>query len=297
MKKFDSKIHKTMGSLPPALMQHVSGMDISNATVIFNDAITEIARDFHAQLAAGTAIADIKPRTAEIFGMPVQMQYVASGSIGSVYKIRIGNDVFALKINRDASIGEMRAMAMQSRARNLVNKMYIGQIFEHNGQQYSWILSDYVARDRKNSFSRAMEKLYYAYLTKGIDIIDAHLNNFMDGKLIDQASFTTRAGKIDDIKKLTRTEVDAVKKLVFYIKTDNVPDFQKLMEKLSKTNPAVINYMFFAMKFGKSPIFGPGNTDAFSVKLRKFESIVDTARRSAIPRTNAPHKMNSSREM
>ena len=286
-----------MGSIPPALMRRVAGMDISAATAAFNDAITEIAHDFHAELAAGTAIEDIKPRTTEIFGMPVRLQYVASGSAGSVYKIQIGDDVFALKINRNASIGEMGVISTQSRARNLVNKMYMGHVFEHDGKKYSWILSEYVGRDPENSFHRAMEKLYYAYLTKGVTIVDAHPNNFMDGKLIDTASFTTRNGKIDDIKKLTRTEVDAVKKLVFYIKTDNVAAFQELMEKLSKTNPAVVNYMFFAMKFGKSPIFGPGKTDPFSVKLRKFESIVDTVRRRPAPQTIVPHNLAQSREI
>lgn len=282
MKKFDHKIHKTMGSIPPALMPHIGDMDAAAATTEFNNAITEIARDFHTALAADKRPEDIKLTSREIFGMPVTLDYVASGSIGSVYKIQIGDHTFALKINRNSSTGELGVMPRQSRARNLVNKMYMGAVFEHDSRKYSWVLSDYIARDRENSFARAMEKLFYAYLTKGVTITDAHSNNFIDGKLIDQASFTNRTGKIDDIQKLTRTEVDAVKKLVYYIKTDNEPAFQKMITKLSQTNPAVINYMFFAMKFGKSPIFGPGKTDPFSVKLRKFESIVDTVRRAGM---------------
>lgn len=295
MKKFDRSIHQTMGSLPPVLMQRIDGMDMAAATAVFKNAISDIAVDFHNQLAAGAELKDIKLHAGEIFGMPVQMEYIASGSVGSVYKIQIGDAVFALKINRNAAAGEMAVMAKQSRARNLINKMYMAAVFQHDGRKYSWVLSDYIGRDRENSFARAMEKLFYAYLTKGVNITDVHANNFIDGKLIDQASFTTRAGKIDDIKKLTRREVDAVKKLVYYIKTDNVPDFQKMLEKLAGTNPAVVNYMFFAIKFGKSPIFGSGKTDAFSVKLRKFESIVDSVFRGNAPQPAMLHKQSPER--
>lgn len=268
-----------MGSLPPALRQHAGGQDIVAATAEFQTVITEIARDFHVALAVGAAPENIKLQSREIFGMPVTLDYVASGSVGSVYKIQIGDDVFALKINRNSSTGELDVMPTQSRARNLINKMYMGHVFEHAARKYSWVLSDYIARNREGSFARAMEKLFYAYLTKGINITDAHPNNFIDGKLIDQASLTRRTGKIDDIKRLTQTEVDAVKKLVYYIKTDNEPGFQKMITRLSQTNPAVIDYMFFATKFGKSPIFGPGKTDLFSVKIRKFEAIIDSVRR------------------
>ncbi|MBD5400525.1 hypothetical protein HDR61_02130 [bacterium] len=295
MKKFDRKVHKTMGSIPPALMPRIADMDAATATTVFNDAITKIARDFHAALVADKRPEDIKLMSAEIFGMPVTLDYIASGSVGSVYKIQIGDRVFALKINRNSSTGELGVMPRQSRARNLVNKMYMGAMFEHNGRKYSWVLSDYIAHDRENSFARAMEKLFYAYLTKGVNIVDAHSNNFIDGKLIDQASFTNRTGKIDDIKKLSRVEVDKVKKLVYYIKTDNVPEFQKLITKLAKTNPAVVNYMFFAMKFGKSPIFGPGKTDPFSVKIRKFESIVNDVRRDGIAQNATMLKSDTSR--
>lgn len=284
-----------MGSLPPALMRRVSDMDMSAATAEFNDAITEIARDFHVALAADNAPENIKLSSREIFGLPVALDYVASGSVGSVYKIQIGEDVFALKINRNDSAGEMDVIGKQSKARNLVNKMYMGHIFEHNGRKYSWVLSDYIARDRENSFANAMEKLYYAYLTKGVDIVDAHANNFMDGKLIDQASFTTRAGKIDDIKRLTRTEVDKVKKLVYYIKTDDVSAFKDLVSHLMKTNPGVIRYMFFAMKFGKSPIFGPNKTDPFSVKIAKFESIVNDAHSGRAAQNAVAHQLNAGR--
>lgn len=279
MKKFNRRVHRSMGALPPQLSKYADDGDIKNATTRFNDAITQIAMDFHAQLAAGTTPENIKPKSTKIFNMPVQLKYVASGSVGSVYKIQIGDDVFALKINRNSSAGEMYVMPIQARGRNLINKMYMGAVFDYNGRKYSWVLSDYVAHNRDNSFHNAMEKLYYAYLTKGIEITDAHPNNFKDGKLIDQSSFVQRNGKIDDISKLTRVERNIVQKLVYCIRTDDVPAFRDLIGHAVKKHPAVINYMFFAMKFGKSPIFGPDKTDAFSIKIKKFNAIVDAAQR------------------
>lgn len=282
MKKFNPDIHRSMGSLPPSLLANINGADIPRATNQFKDTVTNIALDFVAQFSNGTTPDNIKLNSPEIFGVPVTLDYVASGTVGSVYKMHIGDNVFALKINRDASYGELNVMPMQSRARNLVNKMHLGRVFEHNGQQYSWILSDYIARDRENSFSNAMEKMYYAYLTKGIDIVDIHPNNFKDGKLVDTASVKYRDGAITDIKQLTRAEVDIVKKLVYYLKTDNMSEFQNLITRTMKTNPAVIKYMFFAMKFGKNPIFGPNKTDPFSIKIQKFESIINTAYRGNV---------------
>ncbi len=268
-----------MGSLPPQLLKYVDVADIKNATAQFNNAITQIAKDFHAQLAAGIRPDKIIPVAPRILGMDVKMEYVGGGSVGSVYKMQIGRDTFALKINRSYAYGELNVMPIQSRARNLVNKMYMGDIFECNGRKYSWVLSDYKSKDKESDFARAMERLYYLYLTKGVSVLDAHPNNFIGGKLIDQASFAMRDGKLDDIKKLSRAERNIVEKMAYYIRTDNLSEFQKLIDSAQKTNPAVINYMFLAMKFGKSPIFvGPDKTDAFSLKIKKFESVVNKAK-------------------
>jgi len=284
MKKFDRHVRRAMGALPPQLLKYVDAGDIKNATAQFNDAMTQIAQDFHAQLAAGIRPDKIIPTAPRIFGMDVKLEYAGAGSVGSVYKLQIGADTFAFKINRSYAYGELNVMPIQSRARNLINKMYMGDIFEYNGRKYSWVLSDYQSNDRQDDFARAMEKLYYLYLTKGVGVLDAHPNNFIGGKLIDQASFAMRDGKLDDIKKLSRVEKNIVEKLAYYIRTDNLPAFQELIARTSKTNPAVINYMFLAMKFGKSPIFiGADKTDAFSLKIKKFESVVNIAHRSNIP--------------
>lgn len=279
MKKFNRRVHRFMGELPPQLLKHIKPENVRSATREFNDFITTIARDFHDALAADTLKENISLNAHSLFGVPVKLDYIASGSVGSVYKIQIGDEVFALKINRNSAFGELDVMPKQKRARSLLNKMYAGAVFEHGGRKYSWVLSDYVANDKENSFYRAMEKLFYAYLTKGIDITDAHANNFIDGKLIDQASFTNRTGKIDDIKQLTRAQVDIVKKLAYCIKTNDASRFEDLINRATTHNPAVVNYMFFAMKFGKSPALTAGKMDSFAARLKKFESIVNDARR------------------
>ena len=279
MKKFNRRVHRFMGELPPQLRKYIKHENVRDATREFNDLITMIAHDFHEALAADTPKENISLNAPSLFGMPVKLEYIASGSVGSVYKMHIGDQLFALKINRNSAFGELDVMPKQKRAPGLLNKMYAGAVFEHGGRKYSWVLSDYVANDKEDSFYRAMEKLYYAYLTKGIDITDAHINNFIDGKLIDQASFTTRTGKIDDIKQLTRAQVDIVKKLVYCIKTNDISRFEDLINRAATRNPAVVNYMFFAMKFGKSPALITGKMDSFAARLKKFESIVNDARR------------------
>jgi hypothetical protein len=89
MKKFNRLKHKTMGAMPDELRK-IAGLDAATATEVFNQYITDLATDFHAQLANGTDKSEIKltPKS-KLFGMDVKLDYVASGSIGSVYKIQI----------------------------------------------------------------------------------------------------------------------------------------------------------------------------------------------------------------
>ena len=277
MKKFNRLKHKTMGAMPDELRK-IAGLDAATATEVFNQYITDLATDFHTQLANGTDKSEIKltPK-CKLFGMDVKLDYVASGSIGSVYKIQIGNSVFALKINRNSSHGELRVMPLTKCVRGLVNKTYMGSVFSFDNRKYSWVLSDFVVNDYKNSFSVAMQKLYFAYLAKGIDVSDAHPNNFMAGKLIDVPSLGKRNGKIDDINNLTRTEQDTVQQLTHYIRTNNLGKFTELTERVKKTNPAVIQYMFFAMKYAKGAVFSGDKTDEFSVRLKSFDAVMNDA--------------------
>ncbi|MBO5946705.1 MAG: hypothetical protein J6Q44_01000 [Alphaproteobacteria bacterium] len=280
MKKFNRFDHKNMGSLPEALRK-IAAQDARAATREFNALMTELATDFIAQLSNGTQKNKITlTASRKLFGQDVKLEYVASGSVGTVYKMQVGDLSYAFKINRNSLHGELYAMALQRRARGLVNQAHIGAVFEFGGRKYSWVLSDYVARDRADGFESAMEKLYFAYLTKGLTINDAHPGNFKDGKLIDIPSLDTRDNKVDDIKQLTRVEQNMVARLAYYIKTNDIEKFTKTVEMARTTNPAVINYMFVAMKFGRPPMFVAGNTNDFSLKLRRFESVIDMAYRA-----------------
>ncbi|MBR2393585.1 MAG: hypothetical protein IKB05_03780 [Alphaproteobacteria bacterium] len=280
MKKFNRAVHKSMGQMPPALRQLIGDSDVATATAEFKDFMTALAAEFHTQLSMDVAPQNIKLRTPrKLFGQTVSLDYVASGSIGSVYKITIGDYAFAFKINRRTTTGELAVMPLQKRARSLVNKMHIGSVFEFNGRKYSWVISDFVENDRVDGFESAMEKLYFAYITKGININDAHPNNFKDGRLIDTPSLCTRSGEYDDIKKLTRVQIDIVKKLAYCIKTDDMSRFQSLVARAIAENPAVVTHMFFAMKYAKGPTFAVGKTDEFSTKLRRYEAVINSAKR------------------
>lgn len=279
MKKFNRQIHKTMGSLPPQLFKYIDVADIKSATIQFNEFINQIATDFHAQLEHWSYRDNIKLSAPNLFGQPVKLKYVASGSIGSVYKLEIGSEVFALKINRNSSYdGELDVIPMQKHAKGLLNHAYIGSVFKYNNRKYSWVLSDFVERDTARSFEDAMQKLYFAYLTKGITIHDAHPGNIKDGKFIDIPSFDMRDGKVDDIKKLNLHQVDIVKKLVNFIKTDNMDAFQKLVNRVKVSDPVIIQYMFFAMKFGRSPGLETKSPEFYS-KIKRYEVVINAAKK------------------
>ena len=284
MKKFNRAIHKTMGEMPPEIRAMVGNRDMATATVEFNSFMTQIATAFHNQLASDVPKESIKLiAPGDLFGQSVSLEYVASGSIGSVYKIRIGDKVFAFKINRSSTMGELAVMPLQNRVRGLVNKAYIGSVFKFGERKYSWVLSAFIENNRVDSFNAAMEKLYFAYITKGVHITDAHPNNFKDGKLIDIPSLGMRNGALDDIKNLSRVQIDIVRKMANCIKTDDMERFKSLALRATKDNPAVIAYMFYAMKFARGATFAVGKTDPFSIKLRKYEKVIDSAKRLIVP--------------
>jgi hypothetical protein len=142
MKTFNRKIHKFIGSLPPQLFKFIDMADIRNATKEFNEFVNKIAIDFHSKLENWTYSKEIKLSAPNLFGQPVQLQYIASGSVGSVYKISIGSETFALKVNRNSSaFGELEVIPVQRRAKNLLNRTYAGSVFEYKGRKYSWVLS------------------------------------------------------------------------------------------------------------------------------------------------------------
>lgn len=158
MKKFNRSVHNSMGAMPLQIRAMIGGHDVAAATNEFNTAITKIASDFHRQLATDMSPEQIELTSPQIFGHDVSLEYVASGSVGSVYKMQIGDAVFALKINRNSSHGELGVMPIQKRARALVNPMHIGAVFEYGGRKYSWVLSDFIDDNRADGFESAMEK-------------------------------------------------------------------------------------------------------------------------------------------
>ena len=124
-----------MGALPDALRQ-MAGRDIAAATNEFNAFMTVLATDFHRQLADGADKNNIVlTAPGKLFGRDVKLDYVASGSVGSVYKMQIGDQAYAFKINRNSSHGELSVMSLQRRARGLVNRVHIGAVFDFNGRK------------------------------------------------------------------------------------------------------------------------------------------------------------------
>ncbi len=246
MKAFNVYSPEPTGSLPPQLFKYIDTKNIRSATDRFINFINDIATQLHTKLAntqqTKSDLKSIKLTAPKLFGQDVELDFIDSGTRASVYKIKIGNEIFALKINRQNGFqrsDELDAINLQRRARNLINKIYIGAPFEYGDEQYSWLLSDYVARDRKNSFDRGHEKLLYAYLTKGIDYSDVSTSNFKDGKIIDPGGLS----RGNTFFSLNRAQTDIVKKLVHCMRTDDMAGFNKLLAK----NPAVIQYMFVSM--------------------------------------------------
>lgn len=233
------------GAIPPQLLRELGNVDISDATREFVDYMNAVAGDFIAQ--AGYADEqfvepeDVDLYTPQLFGMPVKVKYIGSGTIGAVYKMEIAGHVFSFKIIR-ATYGddETRAIDMYPRARNLIKRPYIG-----GGMLgYSWILSDWVPDEHVSDFNRGMEKIFLAGITKGVYYNDAYTDgNIIDGKIVDYGGLYRRTSK------LTRVELDNVKRLVNLMKRGDMVGFDALCRVVAASHPRVINHMFVQMSF------------------------------------------------
>ncbi|MBO5662478.1 MAG: hypothetical protein J6S12_01285 [Alphaproteobacteria bacterium] len=246
MKAFNIYNQEPTGSLPPQLFKYIDIKNIRAATDQFINFMNDISLQLHTKLSnvqqTKGNLKNIKLTAPKLFGQDVKLEFIDSGTMASVYKIKIGDEIFALKINRQnyyQRSDELGAINLHRSARNLINKAYIGAPFEYNGEQYSWLMSDFVSRDRPNSFERANEKLLYAYLTKGIDYSDGSPYNFKDGKIIDLAGLSHG----NTFLSLNRAQTDIVKKLVHCMRTDDMASFNKLLAK----NPTVTRYMYISM--------------------------------------------------
>ena len=81
-----------------------------------------------------------------------------------------------------------------------------------------------------------------------------------------------------DIKQLNLRQIDIVKKLVNFIKIDNVDAFQKLVNRIKVSDPIIIQYMFFAMKFGRAPALSI-NAKEFFAKIKRYEVVINAAKK------------------
>ena len=270
MKKMDDNFRGTRGSLPPQLFKYIDQTSMAAETARFTEYINSLSGDFldrfsemkqrnivsqkkqttpivddatngdNAVRAAagdfwqnvhhvqpGDTFATIVPQTPKPFGQDVKMEYIGHGMVGNVYKMQIGDVTLALKINRVPNvITDLAAIEMHRHARNLINRPYIGATFQHQGETYSWILSDYVAdgRDNDKSYAAARDKVFYAAMTKGLKYSDLHFGNVKGGRIIDISGIER-----NNIR-LSRIEVDMVKKFLYLMRTNDMPRFRQLAE-------------------------------------------------------------------
>ncbi len=260
MKKIDGNFRGAQGSLPPQLFKYVDQTQMAAETARFTEYINSVSGDFLDKLAerkrksitvGDSDFATIVPQTPKLFGQDVSLEYIGCGMAGNVYKMQIGDNTFALKINRRENLtSDLEAIAEHRRARNLINRPYIGATFSHDGATYSWILSDYISDDQDNdmSFVSAKAKLFYAAMTKGLKYSDMYPANVKAGRIID-ISGVERGGIT-----LRRIEIDMVKKFLYLMRTNDVPRFRQLAEIAVASFPNVIKYIFAKMNIYRMEI-------------------------------------------
>lgn len=253
MKKINADFRGAQGSLPPQLFKYVDRTQMAAETARFTEYINSVSGDFLDKLAERkrksitvdySDFDAIVPQTPKLFGQNVSLEYIGCGMAGNVYKMQIGDNTFALKINRRENLTtDLEAIAEHRRARNLINRPYIGATFSHDGATYSWILSDYISDDQDNdmSFVSAKAKLFYAAMTKGLKYSDMHPANVKAGRIIDISG--VEHGGIT----LRRIEIDMVKKFLYLMRTNDMPRFRQLAEIAVASFPNVIKYMFVKM--------------------------------------------------
>lgn len=260
MKKINADFRGAQGSLPPQLFKYVDQTQMAAETARFTEYINSVSGDFMDKLAerkrksitvGDSDFATIVPQTPKLFGQDVSLEYIGCGMAGNVYKMQIGDNTFALKINRRENLTtDLEAIAEHRRARNLINRPYIGATFSHDGATYSWILSDYISDDQDNdmSFVSAKAKLFYAAMTKGLKYSDMYPANVKAGRIIDISG--VERGDIT----LRRIEIDMVKKFLYLMRTNDVPRFRQLAEIAVASFPNVIKYIFTKMNIYRMEI-------------------------------------------
>jgi len=250
MKKADDNFIGRRGSLPPQLFKYIDMNQIVVRTQEFTDYMNNLAVEFHKRLIASGRANELYLQDSiqidtptKLFGQDVRMEYIDGGTVGTVYKMHIGEEVFAFKINRQPDIKhELLSIDIHKKARNLVNRSYIGSTFRFGNNNFSWVLMDYVDGDYANGFLDAKEKLFLAAMSKGLKYSDFYSpGNVKNGKIVDLAGVYVNA------INLSRVEIDMVKKFLYFMRTNDITGFTRLAEFVSKYNPDVIKYMFVKM--------------------------------------------------
>ena len=265
MKRMDKDLFGVIGSIPPQLLPLVDRNNMAAQAQEFVDFMNDIARDCNARVSVNDFLYKhddlelVAPR--KLYGPDVKYSFVGRGTMGAVFKMEIAGHTFALKINRASTRSDILGFYIHKRARNLINRPYIGSVFKNGRQIHSWMISDYVADDRANSFERAKEKLFYAILSKGISYEDLYTpGNVKDGRIVDFGGLQQYS------PNLSRMQIDMVKKFLHMMRTDDVPGFQRLADAAMQKQPAVIKYLFVQMS-----IFRMEMPDKFA----KFKKIID----------------------
>lgn len=275
------------GSLPPQLFKYIDMDQIASRTQEFTDYMTDLAVRFHQRLVDTGHAHDVYLKDPiqidapnKLFGQDVRMEYVGGGTVGTVYKMHIGDQVFAFKINRQPNIkSELLSMDIYKKARNLINKPYIGSMFSFGRRKFSWVLMDYVDDDEDERFVGVQEKLFLATISKGLCYYDFYTpGNVLGAKIVDLDGL--RIKRIE----LARIEIDMVKKFLYFMRTNDMAGFLRLVDVSARRNPNVVKYMFIHMTLNRRempPRFQPffGVISDCVAKLRSPTAVAYPARR------------------
>ncbi|MBD5391520.1 hypothetical protein HDR66_01795 [bacterium] len=268
---FASKKHH--GTIPPQLFKFIDRNNMAAVTREFIDFMNGISMEFNRQIRDEYGaerplyeIQDIKLSVPKLFGHDVSLEYVASGSVGSVYKMQIGDVTLALKINRYPQQHEdIKSMDMHRYARTLIRRPYIGGT---DAGGYSWVLSDYIDGD-DDGWVRAKEKLFNAAMTKGLRYSDLHPNNIRDGRIIDLPGLSRK--KIS----LHPSELELVKKLMNFVRMQDTAGFEDMAARVAREHPDVMRYMYLTATMHNMEM--PMHYQPFYKLMRKYNDVAKAA--------------------
>lgn len=275
------------GGMPVNLLKYADRKDIARKTSEFAEALNRLAylkamkwdesdpyksvlrprRISGKNKAEQKAVSDLE----RIFDQKVELRYISKGSRGAVYVLFIGEEALGFKImhaSRYLRDEELVGFVVNKKHRSLAKKIWLGGHVRKWRKCYSWSLSEWVP-GKSVKFGLACEKLFYARLTKGIFYGDWDTpGNIAEGKVIDLGSF-----RKEDLG-LARKELDAVRRLVFHMKSGDAAKFESLLARIAKSYPKAFEHLsdIFLQSFSRPP-----------EKLNKFTTMVAKANYAVNP--------------